>query len=154
MRGQACPFGVGAARSRNIDVMHWPARALGYSLALFWAVPALADPCEGKLPMPGSRFEGVVRYVGDGDGLCIGPAARPDQWIEIRLGDFYAPELNAPGGAEAKRRLTALAMGRRLVCRAGRRSYDRVVGHCSLDGVPLGRRLRAGGGREGGRGYR
>jgi endonuclease YncB( thermonuclease family) len=121
-------------------------------LACAWAVPALADPCEGALPRKGATFSGVVRYVGDGDGLCVGPAGRPDRWIEIRLADFYAPELHERGGADAKRRLERAAMGKLLVCRAGRRSYDRVVAACKLEGRPLADVLRRAGGNEGGRG--
>ncbi len=117
-----------------------------------WAAPALADPCDGMLPTKGTTFSGVVRYVGDGDGLCIGPAGRPDRWIEIRLADFYAPELHEAGGAKAKRRLERVAMGRTLVCHAGRRSYDRIVAVCTIGGRPLGNMLRAAGGQEGGRG--
>lgn len=117
-----------------------------------WTSPALADPCEGALPRNGTTFSGVVRYVGDGDGLCIGPAGRPDRWIEIRLADFYAPELRDPGGSDAKRRLMNVAMGKSLVCRAGRRSYDRVVAACTLNGRPLGALLKENGGAEGGRG--
>ncbi|MCW1432119.1 thermonuclease family protein [Novosphingobium sp. JCM 18896] len=120
-------------------------------VASAWASPALADPCEGALPSAGMTFSGVVRYVGDGDGLCVGPAGRPDRWIEIRLADFYAPELNEPGGIAAKRRLERLAMGKVLSCHAGRRSYDRVVATCMLAGRPLGSLLRAAGGVEGGR---
>lgn len=135
--------------------MHFPLRFLIFpALAAGWVTSALADPCEGALPAPGTRFSGVVRYVGDGDSLCIGPAGRPERWIEVRLGDFYAPELNAPGGREAKRKLETLARGRELVCRAGRRSYDRIVANCSLQGVALGDRLRAAGAIEGGRGRR
>lgn len=117
-----------------------------------WASPALADPCKGALPPKGTTFSGVVRYVGDGDGLCVGPVNRPDRWIEIRLDDFYAPELHERGGVDAKRRLERIAMGKVLTCRAGRRSYDRVVAACSLGGQPLGAVLRASGGVEGGRG--
>ncbi|WP_202187941.1 MULTISPECIES: thermonuclease family protein [Pseudomonadota] len=102
----------------------------------------------------GTTFSGVVRYVGDGDGLCVGPANRPDRWIEIRLADFYAPELHEPGGVSAKRRLERLVMGQTLVCRAGRMSYDRVVASCMLAGRPLGLLLRSDGGVEGGRGRR
>jgi len=118
-----------------------------------WASPALADPCEGTLPAKGTTFTGIVRYVGDGDGLCIGPAGRPDRWIDIRLADFYAPELHEPGGQDAKRRLIRTTMGKPLVCRAGRRSYDRVVASCTLAGQPLGTLLRRAGGTEGGRGW-
>jgi endonuclease YncB( thermonuclease family) len=121
-------------------------------IANAWGSPALADPCEGALPSTGMTFSGVVRYVGDADGLCVGTAGRPDRWIEIRLADFYAPELNEPGGIAAKRRLERIAMGKMLACRAGRRSYDRVVATCTPGGRPLGSLLRAAGGVEGGRG--
>jgi endonuclease YncB( thermonuclease family) len=129
-----------------------PAIALATGLACAWASPALADPCEAPLPRNSATFSGVVRYVGDGDGLCVGPSAKAERWIEIRLGDFYAPELHEPGGVEAKRRLERITMGRRLVCRAGSRSYDRVVATCTLGGRPLGFLLRHAGGVEGGRG--
>jgi endonuclease YncB( thermonuclease family) len=127
---------------------------LSACLTGIWATPALADPCEGALPAKGSAFTGVVRYVGDGDGLCIGPANRPERWIEIRLSDFYAPELHEPGGQEAKRRLAGMVMGKTLMCRAGRRSYDRIVATCALNGQPIGALLRLRGGTEGGRGRR
>jgi endonuclease YncB( thermonuclease family) len=123
-------------------------------LACVWSAPALADPCEGGLPAKGTAFAGIVRYVGDGDGLCVGPAGRPDRWIEVRLADFYAPELHEAGGREAKRRLERLVMGKPLICRAGKRSYDRVVAACTLGGRPLGTLLREAGGIEGGRAWR
>lgn len=112
---------------------------------------AHADPCEAPLPAAGTVFDGAVRYVGDGDSLCVGPAGEPGRWIEIRLADFRAPELHERGGPAAKRLLGQVAFGRRLRCLAGRRSYDRVVALCRIDGVPLGDLLRARGGREGGR---
>jgi endonuclease YncB( thermonuclease family) len=83
--------------------------------------------------------------------LCVGPEGQPDQWIEVRLGDFNAPELSEAGGQRAKRLLVSVVLGRALVCRAGRRTYDRVVGYCTLGGTPLGALLRARGGVEGGR---
>lgn len=123
---------------------------------LFCLVPATAraDPCTAPLPTPGTRFSGVVRHVIDGDGLCVGPEARPDRWIEIRLADFYAPELSERGGQDAKARLVTLTRGRAIVCVADHRSYDRMVANCSLRGRPIGSYLRALGGREGGRGMR
>lgn len=114
-------------------------------------VVAHADPCTGPLPQLGTRFSGVVRYVGDGDSLCVGSGDRPDQWIEVRLGDFNAPELKEPGGERAKRLLAGTTMGRTLTCRAERRSYDRVVATCMLNGRRLGNELRRRGGVEGGR---
>lgn len=118
-----------------------------------WATPVLADPCEAPLPKSGTVFSGIVRYVGDGDGLCVGPPNRPELWLEVRLADFYAPELHEPRGDRAAAMLRHLVMGKTLVCRAGRRSYDRIVAACTLNGQPLGNLLRGMGGIEGGRGY-
>lgn len=122
------------------------------------ATPTLADPCRGPLPKrAGEVFTGPVRYVGDGDGLCIGPTRDPATWIEVRLADFDAPELDSPGGREAKARLEALVKGRTLRCTTerGRRGkvivYDRVIAACTLDGRALGRLIRQRGGVIGGR---
>jgi micrococcal nuclease len=124
------------------------------------ATPALADPCKavpdaGPLPgylSSGAEFSGPVTYVGDGDSLCVGVRAGPAGWVEVRLADFYAPEMSEAGGAEAKAVLQRLTQGRRITCVAERRSYDRVVARCLLNGLPLGDRLRAAGIPEGGRG--
>lgn len=140
-----------------MPILSSPYRPLLTLTALFlvgWSAPAHADPCEGKLPAKGAAFSGVVRYVGDGDSLCVGPAGRPNRWIEVRLGDIYAPELRDAGGADAKRRLERIALGQPLTCRAGKRSYDRVVGYCALNGRPLGALLLRKGAVQGGRGWR
>lgn len=109
---------------------------------------ALADPCEGALPrLAGERFAGQVRYIGDGDSLCVGDTADQKQWIEVRLGDFDAPELNASGGKAAKDTLSRIALGASVTCvavrgRNGRvRSYDRVIARCDLEGRSLGELL-------------
>lgn len=115
------------------------------------ASPALADPCKGALPRPGVTFTGKVRYIGDGDSLCVGPTAQPNSWIEVRLADFDAPELHEPGGARAKRLLAAVAMGRTLACRSNHRSYDRIVARCTINDRRVGDILRERGGVEGGR---
>lgn len=85
-------------------------------------------------PANGTIFSGVVRYVGDGDGLCVGPVGRSDRWIEIRLADFCAPELHEPGSPEATARLRRIALAM-LICRAIRCSYDRLRRHvwCAVD---------------------
>ncbi|WP_415289057.1 hypothetical protein RSD66_03870 [Brevundimonas sp. S1H14] len=78
------------------------------------AAPAIAhaDPCEGRLSdRAGQVFAGQARYVGDGDGLCVGDSTNPSTWIEVRLADFNAPELNAPGGRAARDQLRRLVMG-------------------------------------------
>lgn len=119
---------------------------------------AQADPCEGRLPSrAGETFSGRVRYIGDGDSLCVGRSADPATWIEVRLSDFDAPELNESGGRDARDRLSRLLHGRVLGCvavrgRSGRVIvYDRVIAACRLDGRGVGDLLRASGGREGGR---
>ncbi|WP_312084727.1 nuclease [Brevundimonas sp.] len=115
-------------------------------LPLF-AAPAIAhaDPCEGRLPnQAGQAFPGVVRYVGDGDGLCVGDSANPATCIAVRLADFNAAALNAPGGRDARDQLRRLVMGRHLDCvatpgRSGRVIvYDRVIATCHLNGRRVG----------------
>jgi endonuclease YncB( thermonuclease family) len=98
-------------------------------------------------------FGGPLSRIIDGDGIQIrgGP--------EVRLGDFDAPELNQPGGREAKAALTRIAFGKIVECRRceGARnprkctSHDRVIATCRLDGVRLGDLMRREGIEEGGR---
>ncbi|MBJ7484133.1 MAG: thermonuclease family protein [Brevundimonas aurantiaca] len=134
-------------------------RILFFALTLWGlASAARADPCEGRLPSrAGDRFAGSVRYVGDGDSLCVGRTSNPAEWIEVRLADFNAPELNERGGRDARDRLVRLVNGRNLDCVAERgRSgrvivFDRVIARCRLNGRQIGDLLRASGGREGGR---
>ena len=128
-------------------------------MASTWPTLAFADPCEGELPRrAGESFSGVVRYVGDGDSLCVGAAnANADTWIEVRLADFDAPELNAEGGRAAKTMLERIAMGRSVQCSAGGGrngrvvSYDRVIAVCRIGGRRIGDLLREAGAEEGGR---
>jgi len=83
------------------------------------ATPARAAPCEGRLPsQPGQQFSGTVRYVGDGDGLCVGNSSDPNTWIEVRLADFDAPELRAPDGRLSKSLLEQVAFGQNVACAA------------------------------------
>ncbi|MES2033708.1 MAG: nuclease [Pseudomonadota bacterium] len=130
------------------------------------AGPALADPCKAipdKGPPPawiraGVSLAGPVRHVGDGDSLCIGRGPTPIDWVEIRLADFYAPELAESGGRAARETLVRLTQGRTVTCVAtpggGGRvvSYDRMIAVCRIDGVSLGALMRRAGVREGGRG--
>ena len=101
---------------------------------------------------PGRIFSGPVVYVGDGDSLCVAIGPTPADWIEVRLADFYAPELAEQGGASAKVALARIGMGARIICQADHRSHDRVVATCKLRGVSLGALMREAGVREGGRG--
>uniref|UniRef100_B0T9A3 Nuclease (SNase domain protein) n=1 Tax=Caulobacter sp. (strain K31) TaxID=366602 RepID=B0T9A3_CAUSK len=135
---------------------------LGLALSAFSAAAALADPCtavpdKGPVPAalrPESVFRGPVAYIGDGDSLCVATGPSPSQWVEVRLADFYAPELHAPGGREAKRTLDQITAGQRLTCLAQHRSYDRIVAICRIDGRSVGALMRAAGVAEGGRGRR
>jgi endonuclease YncB( thermonuclease family) len=120
----------------------------------------LADPCDlipERGPMPtevrsGQVFSGSVSYIGDGDSLCVALGPSHAQWAEVRLADFYAPELHDAGGPEAKATLSRLVEGKRIDCVAEHRSYDRVVAVCELRGRSVGDLMRSAGVREGGRG--
>lgn len=133
-------------------------RVLFVAIAMI-ALPAVAhaDPCEGELPSrSGQVFSGTVRYVADGDSLCVGMTTDPNEWIEVRLADFDAPELREPDGRRSRDVLLALAHGREVRCiatrgRSGRVvSYDRVIATCQLGGQTLGDLLRERGAPEGG----
>jgi endonuclease YncB( thermonuclease family) len=130
-----------------------------FALAVCALAPsvAFADPCTAALPRrAGAEFSGAVRYVGDGDSLCVGEGDDPSTWIEVRLGDFDAPELHSRDGARSKRFLESVAMGRQVQCRAvrGRTGrvvvYDRVIAVCRIGGRPIGDLLRAAGAPSGG----
>ena len=127
------------------------AAMLACAIVLFPAT-AVADPCEAPLPRAGTSFSGTVRYVGDGDSMCVGNNGNPATWIEVRVGDFYAPELNGPGGRQAKAALERVAFGKHVQCEAGKKSYDRVIARCSVNGTWVGDLMRRAGVAEGGRG--
>lgn len=141
-----------------LGIMIRPAHAVAAAALFLLPAAARADPCAGPLPnVVGRTFSGPVRYVGDGDSLCVGQSPNPRSWIEVRLADFDAPELHDLGGQRAKALLQRVTRGRQLVCRAtpGRSGrivvYDRVIATCTLGGRRLGDVLRAAGGAEGGR---
>jgi micrococcal nuclease len=115
---------------------------------------ALADPCTAEVSdlRPGDSFSGSARYIVDGDGLCISSSSDPSTWIEVRLADFYAPELSSPDGPKAKAALQSIVKGRAVTCQADRQSYDRIVAWCEVGGASLGDRMRSAGIKEGGRG--
>lgn len=132
----------------------------GLCILLLTTSHANADPCHAvpdKGPTPaglkrGAVFSGEVTYVGDGDSLCVALGPRRDQWVEVRLADFYAPELRSREGPAAKAALERLAKGKRATCRAGKRSYDRIVAHCTIEGRAIAEMMRRAGVSEGGRG--
>lgn len=119
--------------------------------------PAYADPCRAPLPShAGMQFSGTVRYVGDGDGICVGRTADPNEWIEVRLADFDAPEVHQPGGTAARAALERIALHREVLCTAERGrsdrvvSFDRVIARCKIRSTSIGDLLRATGVAEGG----
>ena len=125
------------------------------------ASPVLADPCKAipdRGPMPaylakGKTFSGPVTYIGDADSLCVAVGGRaPENLVEVRVANFYGPELNAPGGRAGKATLESIVKGRHVACTAGRRSYDRVVATCRIGGVSIGDLMRGAGVEEGGNG--
>jgi endonuclease YncB( thermonuclease family) len=132
----------------------------GLCILLLSAAAAHADPCTAvpdKGPTPatlkrGATFSGEVTYVGDGDSLCVALGPRRNQWVEVRLADFYAPELGSKDGPAAKAALIKIAKGKRATCRAGKRSYDRIVARCTIEGRAIEEMLRRAGVAEGGRG--
>jgi endonuclease YncB( thermonuclease family) len=124
----------------------------GLVVCLTASQSALADPCTAPLPARGTDFSGKVRYVGDGDSLCVGQSNDPHTWIEVRVADFYAPELHSPAGPQAKAALQEIAMGQMAQCTADHKSYDRIVAQCFIKGVSIGDRMRKAGIQEGGRG--
>ena len=126
-------------------------------LSLTAVTVAQADPCEGRLPTRhGETFAGTVRYVGDGDSLCVGQTSNPNDWIEVRMADFDAPELRERDGRRSRDILTRLTRGRQVNCTATRGrsgrvvSYDRVIATCRLGRQRLGGLLRAQRAPEGG----
>lgn len=129
-------------------------------LAFLAAGPAVADPCKaipdrGPMPSylaPGLKFSGPVTYVGDGDSLCVSVSPGAAGMVEVRVADFYAPELNSSGGREAKAALEGIAFGNRAVCTAQHRSHDRVVAVCRINGRSVGDLMRRAGVSEVGNG--
>lgn len=126
-------------------------------IALAGAGTAYADPCEAKLPSKaGTVFTGTVRYIVDGDGLCVGASNDPNTWIEVRFVDFDAPELSTPEGKRGKEILERLAMGKQASCvtqpgRSGRTTtWDRVLAACKIGGTSVSVLLKQANAPEGG----
>ncbi len=122
---------------------------------------ALADSCtaipdDGTVPVflsMGRSFSGPVVEVIDGDSLCVavGPRTGAD-WVEVRLADFYAPELGSADGPGAKAALRRIAFGRQATCVAGASTYDRIAARCHIDGRAIGDLMTSAGITEGGAG--
>jgi endonuclease YncB( thermonuclease family) len=75
-------------------------------------------------------LSGRTRVV-DGDTIRVAG-------VPVRLQGIAAPELDEPGGAEAKAYLMSKAQGRLAVCELTQeRTYGRRVGICRVDGEDL-----------------
>lgn len=124
--------------------------------------PAIANTCSAPLPKDGDRplgggdrLTGWVTYIIDGDSLCVSTTtpATPQSSFEVRLGDFSAPELDEPGGQEAKEALSKLALGQSVECWPDDQDkLNRIVAVCMLCYENIGNLMRAQGVRENGRG--
>lgn len=157
----SCGLGEAMTQASKAGGAQRLAPLIAVLLCLGWAADASADPCKaipdrGDAPgylAQGASFAGPVVYVGDGDSFCVGVGPGRNDWVEVRMADFYAPELSSPDGPAAKRALERIAMGRQVSCVAEHQSYDRIVARCDLDGRSLGDLLRGEGGPEGGNGF-
>ena len=135
-------------------------RLIGLLLGLAFAPAALADPCEaipedGRLPgylTLGATFTGEVVEVIDGDSLCVAVGPTPPDWVEVRLADFFAPEIATPEGLVARTALEGIAKGRTAQCVAGFATYDRIAAQCRIDGSSIGDQMRTAGIKESGEG--
>ncbi len=129
--------------------------------ALALPAAAQADDCtfipdSGEIPALlglGHTFVGTVVEVIDGDSLCVAVGARKGaDWVEVRLADFYAPEISSPIGQAARAALQRIAMDRPVSCVAGLGIYDRIAARCQIDGQSIGDLMRTAGVIEGGDG--
>ncbi len=118
--------------------MNRPISLLAIVFAIFFPTAVLADPCKGPAPASGTAIAGTVRYISDGNRICVGASGNPASWTEVRVADFNAPELREPEGEAAKRTLETIALGKEVQCIAGKRSYDRVVARCTIGGTSIG----------------
>jgi len=77
-------------------------------------------------------LEGTVTKIRDGDTIEVGR-------IPIRLNGVSAPELNEPFGKQSKQFMINLVDGKRVRCELdGKKTHDRFVGICYLEGLDVG----------------
>jgi endonuclease YncB( thermonuclease family) len=96
---------------------------LALTVCLLLAWPGHADP---------TILTGTVTHVRDGDTIEVGK-------IPIRLNGVSAPELDEPLGQQSKQFMRDLVDGKSVRCELnGKKTYDRFVGVCYLDGKDIG----------------
>lgn len=75
------------------------------------------DFCEGCLFFQlGQQFLGMVCYVGDGDGLCVGNFSDLNIWIEVCLVDFDVFEFYVFDGCLFKLFFEQVVFGQNVIC--------------------------------------
>ena len=88
-------------------------------------------------------YRGVCYEVVDGDTLKVRGG---ESVTTLRLARVNAPEINEPGGAEAKRHLEALVLGKTVDYTVSARDvYGRFVAEVWVNGVNVNDRMRQAG---------
>ena len=83
-------------------------------------------------PKSGSILSGTVTHVRDGDTVEV-------DGIAIRLAALNCPENKTQKGRYATR-VAKQFEGSKMICElTGAKTYDRLVGYCSVNGVDFGR---------------
>lgn len=117
----------------------WRALAAGLMVALAGALPADQAAATPRRPGP-PPIAGVVTKVIDGDTLVFQPEGQAD--LTVRLRDIDAPESCQAWGAEARKALQDLALGKAgRLAPHGHDAYGRTVGTLEIDGQNVGKRL-------------
>ena len=107
---------------------------IGAATAYFGYERFLAPDYELTVSPGALALEGRVSRVRDGDTIVV--AGTP-----IRFARLDCAEMGTAAGSRARQHMVELVRGERLSCRlTGERSYDRMIGQCTLsDGRNLSR---------------
>ena len=96
------------------------------TFALITAISTTAVAAEPTM------LTGTVTHVRDGDTIEVSK-------VPIRLNGVSAPELKEPLGKTSKKFMRDLVLGKPIRCELnGKKTYDRLVGTCYLDGEDIG----------------
>ena len=117
------------ARRRKVQYFY---RRIVYKPNPLWLVLpavflALYFTSFNQSPDPTRLLKGRVTHVRDGDTIVV-------TGTPIRFAELDCAELGTAAGERAKQRMLRLVSGKRVSCRlSGRKSYDRMIGECSLE---------------------